>query len=323
MKLATWISASCIVVLASGALANPDAWKSEWPGTDFSITNISEWSEIRGGGPPRDGIPAIDDPTFILASDETRIGEREPVITVEVDGEVPRTYPLRYLTWHEIVNDEMGGVYYAVTYCPLCNSVPVFDRMLDGELLSFGVSGKLRLSNLIMYDRETESWWQQATGEGIVGFYTDKELVQIPSWQESWAEFKARNPEGLVMDEPNWPRSYGRNPYVGYDSANRPFLYDGALPPFDIPALARVVRVGDQAWPVGRLRGEPEIKEAGLVISWVSGQASALDSRDIGEGRDIGTIRVRDEQGNDVPHDIIFAFSFDSLWPDGEWMIGN
>jgi len=323
MRLKIWISALAVGLLANSAMANPDAWRSEWPGTDFTITNIDDWSDIRGGGPPRDGIPALDDPTFIPASQEVRLDDREPVVTVEIDGAVPRTYPLRYLVWHEIVNDEVNGFPYAVTYCPLCNSVPVFDRRLNGEVLDFGVSGKLRLSNLIMYDRQTESWWQQGTGEGIVGFYTGAELVQIPSWQESWAEFKTRNPEGLVLDEPNWRRAYGSNPYVGYDSAIQPFLYDGEAPPFDIPALARVVRVGDRAWPVDRLHETTEINEAGLTITWTAGQASALDTRKISNGRDVGTIRVKDEQGKDVPHDIMFAFSFDSLWPEGEWMIGN
>ncbi len=323
MRLNTWIAACGIALLANGAAANPDIWKSEWPGTDFSITNVGNWTDIMGGGPPRDGIPALDDPTFILAADETRIDDREPVVTVEIEGQVPRTYPLRYLTWHEIVNDEVGGVSYAVTYCPLCNSVPVFNRTVDGKVLTFGVSGKLRDSNLIMFDRQTESWWQQATGEGIVGFYTETELVQIPSWQESWAEFKARNPDGLVLDEPNWPRQYGNNPYVGYDSARRPFLYNGEMPPFDIPALARVVRVGERAWPISRLRETPEITEAGLTISWFSGQASALDSRDISKGKDIGTIRVKDASGADVAHDIMFAFSYDAFWPEGEWMLGN
>ncbi len=323
MRLTNWIGVLGFGLIASAATAEPAFWKSEWPNTDFETTSVANWNEIRGGGPPRDGIPALDDPAFINAADETRIGEREPVVTVEIDGAEPRAYPLRYLVWHEIVNDSAAGFPYAVTYCPLCNSVPVFDRTVDGKVLTFGVSGKLRQSNLIMFDRETESWWQQATGEGIVGFYTDTELVQIPSWQESFAEFKARNPNGLVMDEPNWPRSYGSNPYVGYDGAKRPFLFNGEMPPFDIPALARVVRVGERAWPIERLRSEPVINEAGLTISWTSGQASALDTRRISKGKDIGTIRVRDAQGNDVPHDIMFAFSFNSFWPDGEWMIGN
>ncbi|MDF1671223.1 MAG: DUF3179 domain-containing protein [Roseovarius sp.] len=304
------------------AVASPEFWRHEWPNTNFEKTNVDSWGDILSGGPPRDGIPALSDPQFIRADDETTIEDREPVVTVEIDGEVPRTYPLRYLTWHEIVNDEVGGVAYAVTYCPLCNSVPVFDRRVNGQLLTFGVTGKLRDSNLIMYDRETESWWQQATGDGIVGEMTGAELTQIPSWQESWVEFKRRNPEGLVMAEPAYPRTYGRNPYVSYDSATRPFLYNGELPPHDIPALVRVVRVQDKAWPVSRLAEVGEVTEAGYTISWASGQASALDSARIGSGKDVGTIRVR-RNGDDVPHDVIFAFAFHAFFPDGEWMLGN
>ena len=312
------------VTLAAGlAQASPEFWRAEWPRTDFETTSVENWNEILSGGPPKDGIPAIDGPSFIPAADELRIGDREPVITVEIDGETPRTYPVRYLTWHEIVNDEIGGIPVAVTFCPLCNSGMTFDRRVNGQVLSFGVSGKLRNSDMVMYDRETESWWQQATAEGIVGEMTGTELVQLPTWMESWAEFRARNPEGLVMDQPGWPRRYGMNPYTNYDSSRRPFLYSGELPPHDIPALARVVRVGDRAWPVERLRAEAPVSEAGVTISWTAGQASALDSQDIGQGRDVGTIRVRDAGGKDVPHDVMFAFAYHAFWPDGEWMLGG
>ncbi len=309
--------------LAAGtARAQPEFWRSEWPGTDFGKTSVGSWEEIRSGGPPRDGIPAIDNPAFIFVTEEDRLGDREPVVTVEMEGATPRTYPIRYLTWHEIVNDEVGGVPIAVTYCPLCNSAPVFDRRVDGAVLSFGVTGKLRASNLLMYDRESESWWQQATAEGIVGAYTGAKLVQVPAWMESWAEYRARNPGGLVMDEPDWSRDYGANPYVGYDGSLRPFLYDGEPPPFGIGPMVRVVRVGDRAWPMTRLRKEPVIEEAGVTITWAAGQASALDTRRISAGRDVGTVRVRDDMGRDVPHDVMFAFAFHALWPEGRWMLG-
>jgi hypothetical protein len=125
------------------------------------------------------------------------------------------------------------------------------------------------------------------------------------------------------MDEPDWSRNYGRNPYVGYDSAARPFLYDGEPPPHGIPALARVVRVGDRAWPVERVRDFGPVSEAGVTITWSEGQASALDTADIGQGREVGTIRVRDGAGRDVAHDVLFAFAFHAFFPDGEWMIGR
>ncbi|WP_208353823.1 DUF3179 domain-containing protein [Pseudaestuariivita rosea] len=309
------------VSLATAAFATPDRWQSEWKQTNFDKRSIGDWSEIISGGPPKDGIPALVDPDFIAVSDERRIGDREPVITLEMAGQA-RAYPVRYLTWHEIVNDEFAGVPVAVTFCPLCNSGLSFDRRVRGQVLTFGVSGKLRNSDMVMYDRETESWWQQAIGEGIVGDMTGVELVQLPSWMESWAEFKARNPGGLVMDQPDYRRNYGRNPYVGYDSSDKPFLYNGEMPPHGIDPLARVVRVSDRAWPFERL-ASGEIREVGMVISWQAGQASALDSSRISEGRDVGTVRVRDAEGRDVPHDVMFAFAFHAFWPEGRWMLSN
>jgi hypothetical protein len=278
---------------------------------------------VISGGPSKDGIPALDDPTFLAVADKPNLTPLEPVITLEIEGEVPRAYPIRYLTWHEIVNDVVGDIPVAVTFCPLCNSGITFDRRIAQGTLSFGVSGKLRNSDMIMYDRETESWWQQATGEGIVGDLNGVELVSLPSWMESWETFSVRNPDGLVMAQPDYRRNYGANPYVRYDSSARPFLFNGEMPPHDIPALARVVRVGDQAWPLTRLAKEGEVSEAGVTLTWIAGQSSALDSADIGAGRDVGNVRVRDASGADVVHDVMFAFAFHAFWPDGDWMLGN
>ncbi len=309
--------------MCNSALANPDFWKHEWPDTDFSKTSVGSWGEILSGGPPKDGIPALSDPQFVRAGQVKGIGAREPVITVEIDGAEPRAYPLRYLTWHEIVNDTVGGGPIAVTFCPLCNSALTFDRRVAGRTLTLGVSGKLRNSDMVMYDRETQSWWQQALGQAIVGELTGTELTLVPSWMEGWDQFRARHPKGLVMAEPAYNRSYGRNPYKGYDSSKRPFLYNGELPPHGIAALSRVVRVGDRAWPMQRLREAGLIREAGVEISWQSGQASALDSGNMAKGRDVGSIRVKDGQGRDVAHDVMFAFAYHAFWPEGQWMLGN
>ncbi|WP_424942924.1 DUF3179 domain-containing protein [Aliiroseovarius crassostreae] len=324
VRLTLTVVALGLGLWAQALRADPSFWQHEFPKTDFTRTTVDNWTEILSGGPGRDGIPALSNPEFIPAVDETRLGAREPVITLEIAGQVPRAYPIRYLTWHEIVNDRIGNTPVAVTFCPLCNSGMVFDRRVDGQLLTFGVSGKLRNSDMVMYDRETESWWQQAIGTGIVGAHTGTELKQLPAWMESWAEFTRRNPNGLVMDEPKARRAYGRNPYVGYDSRKRPYgFFNGETPPHGIPALARVVRVGDRAWPVARLTKQGEITEAGVTISWAAGQASALDKGRIANGRDVGTIRVRDAQGRDLPHDVLFAFAFHAFWPKGTWMLGS
>lgn len=316
------LATALAIGITGSASADPSFWKHEWPNTDFSKTSVSNWVEILSGGPPKDGIPAISDPQFIFVKDETRIKGTEPVITVELEGSLPRAYPLRYLTWHEIVNDEIDGTPVAVTFCPLCNSALSYYRRNTDAILTFGVSGKLRNSDMVMYDRETESWWQQATGTAIVGELTGRVLRPLPSWLESWDQFRTRNPDALVMAEPPFNRRYGRNPYRRYDSSYRPFLYSGELPPHDIPALARVIRVGDRAWPMERLRKAKTVREAGVEISWTPGQASALDTADIASGRDVGSIRVRDGQGRDVPHDVMFAFAYHAFWPDGQWMLG-
>jgi hypothetical protein len=314
-------AALALGLFAASLAADPARWAAEWPETDFSRTTLEDWDEVISGGPPKDGIPALSEPAFIPVGAEDRLGPREPVIAVEMEGAVPRAYPIRYLMWHEIVNDRIAGRPVAVTYCPLCNSGITFDRRVDGRVLTFGVSGKLRHSDMIMYDRETESWWQQALGEAIVGEMTGTVLETVPTWMEGWAQFAARNPEGVVMDEPDWNRRYGANPYRGYDSAERPFLYAGEDPPHGLRPLERVVRVDERAWPLARLAEREVIREAGVVLSWRPGQASALDAGRVAEGRDIGSVRVRDGQGRDVTHDVMFAFTFDAFWPEGTWML--
>ena len=304
-------------LLAQGS--NPFAYA--WPDTDFARLKV-DLSEVISGGPPKDGIPALSDPRFIAVGRETRLADREPVMSVSLPDQTARAYPIRYLMWHEIVNDRIGGAAVLVTFCPLCNTGMVFDPRLDGQTLTFGVSGLLRHSDMIMYDRQTESWWQQALGQGIVGTHAGRQLTQLPALMESWSSFASAHPDGLVMDEPDWSRSYGSNPYAGYDTS-RPFLYDGENPPHGIDPLERVVRIGNRAWPLTRLSKAGEIREAGVILRWSEGQASALDSQTIGRGREVGNIRVTDGAGRDVVHDIPFAFAFHAFHPDGIWMLGN
>lgn len=299
----------------------PNAWVRAWPDTDFSRASV-DFDEVLSGGPPKDGIPSIDAPQFHAVGEESTLDPREPVIGLEIAGEA-RAYPIRYLMWHEIVNDRVAGAPVAVTYCPLCNSAIVFDGRLAGAELTFGVSGLLRHSDMIMYDRQSESWWQQFTGEAIVGARLGQTLTVIPSMMISWARFQERFPDGQVMRAPTgFGRDYGRNPYVGYDSTRWPFLYRGERPPHGIEPLARVVRVGDRAWPLSRLAEAGEIVEDGVRLTWFAGQASALDAREVAEGRDVGDVLVFDAQsGALVAHEVVFAFAFHAFAPEGRWML--
>ena len=306
------------LLIAGSAAANPEYWRAEWPATDFDNMSVDP-REIFSGGPPKDGIPSIDNPVFVPVSDVTDIGPTEPVISLEIDGDA-RAYPLRILIWHEIANDVVGGQPVAVTYCPLCNSGIVFDRVIDGQVSEFGTTGKLRRSDMVMYDRLTESWWQQFLGEAIAGELTGTVLEIFPSRMESLERFAGRYPDGKVL-VPSNPRmrSYGRNPYAGYDGASWPFLYrgdyDGPVPP-----LARVVVVGDEAWTLESLRNAGRIEQGDLILTWEEGQNSALDSTVIGQGRDVGNVVVQRRVNGgleDVAHDIPFAFVFHAFVPDG------
>ena len=161
----------------------PHFWKIEFPKTDFTKHSVP-YGEIFSGGPPKDGIPSIDEPEFVLAGLHGKLEDTEPVVGLVLNGEA-KAYPLRILTWHEIVNDEIGGIPVTVTYCPLCNSAVVFDRRVGDKVLDFGTTGRLRNSDLVMYDRQTESWWQQFLGEAIVGEMTGARLEMLPSRIES------------------------------------------------------------------------------------------------------------------------------------------
>ena len=202
----------------------------EWDDTNFDKRSV-DLSEIMSGGPPKDGIPAIDRPRFVSAAAAAEwLDPREPVIALRI-GQTARAYPIQILIWHEIVNDTLAGVPVAVTFCPLCNASIVFNREHEGQLLDFGTTGRLRLSDMVMYDRPTQSWWQQFTGEGIVGEMTGEVLVQIPAQIVAFEEYRTLYPRGDVLSrDTGFLRRYGENPYVGYDNIEQyPFLFHGKI----------------------------------------------------------------------------------------------
>ncbi|HIC89112.1 MAG TPA: DUF3179 domain-containing protein [Anaerolineae bacterium] len=236
-------------------------WNTNWN------LHIVEYDELLSGGPPRDGIPSIDKPRFASARDAADwLADNEPVIVLEIEGDA-RAYPLQILIWHEIVNDVVGGVPVLVTFCPLCNAAITFDRRLEGQVYEFGISGLLRNSDLVMYDRTTESLWQQFTGEAIVGDMVGQRLTFLPSSLISFADFRQAYPEGVVLSrDTGFSRDYGRNPYVGYDRVDQvPFLFDGELDG-RLPPMERVITVElngvDVAYPLSVLSKVHVIEDA-------------------------------------------------------------
>ena len=213
--------------------------------TNFELHTVP-YTEIVSGGPPRDGIPPIDSPVFFVADDAPDyMRAQEPVIALEIGG-AAKAYPLAMLIRHEIVNDVLGGVPVAVTYCPLCNTALVFDRRVGGRVLDFGTSGNLRKSDLVMWDRQTQSWWQQITGKAIVGDLTGTRLNVIAAQLLSFSDFQDAFPEGLVLSRETgiYPSStYEVTPYAGYDpGGGQPFLFAGAIDP-RLPSLERVLTI--------------------------------------------------------------------------------
>jgi hypothetical protein len=281
------------------------SWNTNWD------RHSIEYDELLSGGPPRDGIPSIDEPKFEDPGEAAEwLADNEPVISLEIGGDA-RAYPLQILTWHEIVNDTVGDVPVIVTFCPLCNSAITFDRRLGGEVYEFGTSGLLRNSDLVMYDRTSESLWQQLTGEAIVGDLVGEQLTFLPASIVSFADFRSAYPDGVVLSrETGYSRSYGRNPYAGYDRIGQsPFLFDGEEDD-RLPAMARVVTVSlddpsvgsgqtvDVAYPLSILAKDGVINDtqAGrdLAVFHAIGTSSALDAATIAEGADVGATGVFD-----------------------------
>jgi hypothetical protein len=258
------------------------------------------------GGPPKDGIPSIDRPLFESVREANRwLGDRDPVMVVEHGTEV-RAYPLAILIWHEIVNDVVGGLPVAVTFCPLCNTALVFDRRVDGGVLDFGTTGRLRHSDLVMYDRQSESWWQQATGDAIVGELTGTKLRFVPQTTLAWRTARQTYPGMKVLSRnTGHQRHYGRNPYVGYDDRSNSPIRDFFRRDTDPrqPAMERVVAVEiGEGWAVS-FGALSEVRTANastgdvpLAVFWEPGAASALDQADISRGRDVGQTAVFDRR---------------------------
>ncbi|HEV8685950.1 MAG TPA: DUF3179 domain-containing protein [Gaiellaceae bacterium] len=332
------IAAAAVVLIAAGCArptgSAPDAAESDLPRealdfqvegwkTDFAKRTVP-LSEFRSGGPPRDGIPPIDSPRFVPVAEVDYLRAQEPVIELIVHGQA-RAYPIQILIWHEIVNDTVAGASVAVTFCPLCNTALVFDRRVDERVLDFGTTGKLRHSDLVMYDRRTESWWQQFGGVGLVGDYAGARLERIPSRIVAWRDFATQHPNALVLSrETGFERPYGSNPYQGYDDVDSPPFF--AVPNEDDKRLAPKERVvfiarGDDsvAVPYSTLERKRVVRVAvggeRLVIRFRRGPVSPLDEAAVAEGREVGAAEVL-RDGRLVEFDEPFWFVVAAFRPD-------
>jgi hypothetical protein len=299
---------------ASAVPAAAEAWR-----TDFSrLAEGVSLDEFVRALPYRDAVPSLQQPTLATASKIDWIGDDEPVIAVERNGQW-RAYPLQIMLWHEIVNDLLGDEPTVVTFCPLCHTSLAFDARVDGVPLEFGVSGYLRRSDLVMYDRQTETWWQQASGIGLVGTHADRQLDFIPSSIIAWSEFRAAHPTAGVLDRATGhERPYGRNPYPGYDQTRRNLsfkeaevlLCDGLESERCIDAKERVavVRTADETmvFPFrfvadnGGL-AETDVGGVPIVVWWQPDVRTVLGNALIERSGQVGTVVAFDRRsGSDV-----------------------
>ena len=269
--------------------------RSQWT-TDFSESSVPV-DDIISGGMGKDEIVPIDTPYFHTVEEASVwLDARSPVIALTID-EITRAYPLEILLRHEVVNDRINDTYFAVTFCPLCNSAIVYNRQIDGQVLRLGVTGNLYNSGFLMWDNQTESWWQQFTGQAIVGEMTGEKLPMIPAQVVGFRTFAERFPNAQVLagDESRPRINYGNNPYIGYDSSSAPLLNDGSidnrLPPTE-RVLAAEVSGMPIAYAFDYLQREQVINDAvgntPIVVFWQPGATSALDAPRVAESRDVG-----------------------------------
>lgn len=271
----------------------------EWK-TNTSKRSI-DLKDLINPGVPKDGIPSIDRPRFVTVREASKwLAADEPVIAVQLNG-INRAYPLQILIWHEIVNDQIGRVPVVITFCSICNSSIVFDRRLDNRTFSFGLAGFVHGANMVMYDRETESWWQQFTGEAIVGDLTGKELIRLPSQMISFGEFSAAFPTGQVLSrQTGYRRDYGRNPHLRYDNIERSPSHFRGKPDTRLIPMEKVIGVEvagrTKAYPYSISRARrviyDQIGSQQIVVFHREGTLSALDAEDMKKSREVGSTGV-------------------------------
>jgi hypothetical protein len=311
--------------------ADPLYFSRFWPNTNFCNINVDP-SEIFIGIVSKDAIPALDNPIFLsIEQADMWLQDSWPIMRFEHEGDV-RGYPLVILIWHEIVNDVVGGLPVSLTFCPLCNATIAFDRTLaDGTILEFGTTGNLRNSDLVMYDRQTESWWQQFTGEAIIGDLMGTTLEFLPSQIIRWRDFKSNDPDAQVLSrETGHSRPYGQNPYPGYDDINSSPWFPGLGDDERLPAMERVVAVEineeARAYPFEALKSVLVINDvvgsSPIVVFWKAGTSSTFGF----SIQDVGSTGVFSSQLDDQvlsfkPSDDASIGGFEDLETGSFWNI--
>jgi hypothetical protein len=269
--------------------------------------------QILSGGPPKDGIPALLTPKFVSAAQATHVGPTDPVVGLVREG-VAKAYPIAILNWHEVVNDKLGDSSVAVTYCPLTGSAVVYDRSVGGKTLSFGVSGRLYQSNVLLYDHQTESLWSQLKERAVTGEQAGTSLKPLPSVATTWQQWRARYPNTLVLSaDTGVRRDYERDPYARYRTSPE-IMFPVSHEDTRLPAKATVfgVRHGGEsrAYPLIDLAQVKQLEDR------LGGQRIRIDVERVG-----GPTAVVLESNETIPGVVAYWFAWAAFHPDTAiWM---
>jgi len=210
-----WLKAALVVTVLITSIA--DAKEINGFPLDDALIPVTQ---IFSGGPDKDGIASIDHPKFVKGGDAGFMQANDRVIGIVIDGEA-KAYPIKILNWHEVVNDTIHDTAFTITYCPLCGTGMAFNSVINGRVLSFGVSGLLYNSDVLLYDRESESLWSQLLNIAVTGKYKGTALKMLPVMHTTWKDWKHFYPSTLVLSEnTGYWRSYNRDPYAGYDESS-------------------------------------------------------------------------------------------------------
>jgi len=278
----------------------------------FDLSNsIIPSKEIMRGGPPKDGIPAIDKPVFIENIGDVELADDDYLLGVSYNG-IVKAYPIAILNWHEIVNDNYGGDPVVITYCPLCGSGMAFYAGVSGDKLQFGVSGLLYNSDVLLYDRESHSLWSQILGQGVTGEYKGTSLQPIPVEHTTWKRWRTNYPGTKVLSfSTGFSRDYGRDPYAGYSKTSGTFFPVRFQPKNMHPKeLVLAIELGGEskAYPLIELaKSETDIDDrigdVPVTITYFPEHNSAI---------------MTDEQGEQLPATTLFWFAWSAFHPDTE-----
>ena len=278
-----------LTVLAALTLAGTPGLAVTKHGFDLNDASVPA-REIRSGGPPRDAIPALNAPKFVDANDVRFLNEDDRVIGIVINAQA-RAYPIKILNWHEIVNDKIDGQHFVVTFCPLCGTGMVFASNIQGKALTFGVSGLLYNSDVLLFDRNTGSLWSQIKAEAISGDLRGARLEQLPALHTTWSDWLRRNPDTRVLStETGYRRDYDQSPYRGYERTRRLYFQVANDAPDDYHRKALVLGVEldgvYKAYPFkelaagGRSTFDDLIKDQSVTIHWDQAAQSAYATTD-------------------------------------------